>query len=198
MEIDSPEKDPYFYSPKTGHPQSPELDTIAHEGHELDSGVVVAPTGHAPEMAEAQEHPYELDATEQQRRSRMLSTISSRSGGSESRRPRHQREGSDGVVSAASPTSERPGHLRQGSDATELGTGPMSPLSPTSGGSGGVEGDGGPGQHQRQGSDGVVSLGSLPSPNSVLGVHGADEERGHRREQSAPVSLMSERRFSHL
>ena len=66
-------------------------------------------------MAEDQERGYELDATEQQRQSRMLSSISSMSDGPEGRRPRHQREGLDGgMVSAASPISERPGDVRQG------------------------------------------------------------------------------------
>lgn len=104
VEMDSPEKDPCMVSPSDihkDHPQSPELDSAVHKGHELPGSPY---SEHTPM---ANEQRYELDATE--RRSRTLSTpISPLSERSDATRL-HQRQTSD-------PTSL----ARERSDATRL------------------------------------------------------------------------------
>ena len=97
-ELDSPFTDPYGMLGKRGgegHPHSPELETTVHKGHELagsgpqdDVGPYFTP------LAVPQEHPIELPATE--RRSRMLSSLSSMSQRSDAPRM-HQRNPSDPI-----------------------------------------------------------------------------------------------------
>lgn len=190
-ELDTVEKDPYTLNAVDmykEHPQSPELDTTEHKGHELDDGTYFAqdPPSPAP--------PIELDATERQSRA-ISSPISFLSKKSSSKRL-HDRQMSD-PSSLASELSESPdgrGHelssespispMRQRSDAQRLKTREMSdPISVVS----------------RGGSQTTAKQPDNRQSNPISPTSEApDTPKGHERGTSDPISLMSDKRVSNL
>ena len=183
-EMDAEGKGQYLAPPTDmhkNHPQSPELDGAVHKGHELPGSPY---SEHAPEQR------FELDATERQRASRVLSSpISLLSEMSDAMRL-HQRQTSDPI----SPTlhSRQPSnpaspivHSRQPSDTASPTLHSRQPSNPAS-----------PIVHSRQPSDTASPIlhSRQPSDTATVTRARSDATKLHKRELSDPVSILSERR----
>ena len=134
-ELDSPYTDPYGMVGKhgdEGHPHSPELETTVHKGHELAGSGPQEDVGpYFTPLAVPQEHPIELPATE--RRSRMLSSLSSMSQRSDAPRM-HQRNASDPISEISSSPRSPTAPQRSLSQSSTAGQQPNAAetVSPTS------------------------------------------------------------------
>ncbi|KAL6721947.1 hypothetical protein ACLMJK_001052 [Lecanora helva] len=115
-EMDAGEKNPQHFAPddmRKGYPQSPELDSAVHKGHELAG----SPYSETPPTGDGQT--YELDATERQSRT-LSSPISLLSETSDATRL-HQRQPSDPLFPTRAMSDVTRMQRRQSSD-------PISPM----------------------------------------------------------------------